>query len=147
MASGAGRSAAAVALALAQFAPLFPALVALAALRLDEAVEVVLAVVVGDLVARRDILHRRDQDLALHDVGFGVRPAGMVDVARGVAARGTIDGPAAVDLEEVAVVELVGDLVGEATAPVLDDEVALVDRLGREQAKTRTRTPETIWMA
>src|SRR4051794_28455566 len=90
-----GWSAAAVALALACFAPLFPALVALAPLRLDEAVEVVLAVVVGDLVARRDVLQRRDENLTLHDVGFGIRPARMVDVARDVAACSAVDGPAA----------------------------------------------------
>src|SRR5215470_12008397 len=63
-------------------APLLDALVALAADRLEEAVEIVAAVVVGDLVARLDVLDRADDHhaalaalgaRAADDVGFGVR--------------------------------------------------------------------------
>src|SRR5262245_33803725 len=137
----------AVALGGALLAPLFPAFHALAALRLDEAVEMLLAVVVGDLVAGRDVLDRRDQDLALLDVGLGIGPAGMVDVARDVAPDRAVGGPALVDLEQVTVVELVGDRVGDARAPVLDDEIALVDRLGGEQAETGARAGDAIGSA
>src|SRR5882672_9065712 len=117
----------------------FRALDALAAFRLDEAVKVILAVVVGDLVAGHDVLDRRDEDLALDDVGLGIRPAGVIDVARDVAPGRAVDRPTLVDLEQVAIVELVGQLVGNAPAPVLDDEVALLDGLGGEQAETCAR--------
>jgi hypothetical protein len=33
----------------------------------------------------------------------------MIDIARPVSAAGTVNGPAAVDLEEIAHIELVGD--------------------------------------
>src|ERR1044072_1382969 len=52
---------------------LCPALHAQAAFRLDVGVEVILAVVVGDLVARRDVLDRLDVDAAVADHGIGVR--------------------------------------------------------------------------
>src|SRR5712691_6388854 len=116
---------------------------ALAALGLDEADEVLLAVVVGDLVARRDFPDGADEDLALDDVGLGVRAARVVDVARDVAPGRAVDRPALVELEQVAVVELVGDLVRDAPAPILDDEIALVDGLGRKQAETCLRATDT----
>src|SRR6266540_1031623 len=122
---------------------LLPAFAALAALGLDEADEVLLAVVVGDLVARRYFLDGADEDLALDDVGLGVRAARVVDVPRDVAPGRAVDGPALVELEQVAVVELVGDLVRDAPAPILDDEIALVDGLGREQAETCLRATDT----
>src|SRR6266478_1731559 len=64
-----------------------------AAVLLDERIEIIAAVVVGDLVARIDRLDRTDQDLALLHIGFGVRPAGMVDVARDVLAARSVDCP------------------------------------------------------
>src|SRR5206468_3908146 len=127
-------------------ASLLAALVALAADRLDEAVEMVLAVIVGDLVAGLDVLHGRDQDLAALDVGLGIGPAGMVDVAGDVAPGRAVDGPAAVELEQVAVVDLVGALVGDLRPPVLDDERALPDGAGGEQAEAGARAAETIGM-
>src|SRR5262249_19066550 len=119
-------------------------MVALAALRLDEAVEVLLAVVVGDLVARRDVLDRADDDLALLDVALGVGAARVVDVAGDVAPDRAVDGPLLVDLEQVAIVHLVGDLVWNPRSPVFDDEIALLDRLGGEQAETGARAGNAV---
>src|SRR5690242_20530318 len=65
----------------------------LAAMLLDEGIEIVAAVIVGDLVARIDCPDRGDQDLALLYIGLGVRPAGVIDVARDVLAARSIDGP------------------------------------------------------
>src|SRR3954447_10030958 len=72
-----------------------------AAVVLDEGIEIVAAIIVGDLVARMDRLDRADQDLALLHVGFGIRPAGMVDVARDVLAARSVDRPTGVDLEQI----------------------------------------------
>src|SRR5262245_26114434 len=130
--------------AIAAGAVLFQALRALAAFGLDEAVEVILAVVVGDLVARRDVPDRRDENLALDDVGLGVGPARVIDVARDVAAGRAVDGPAAADLEQVAGVGAVGALVGGATGPALDYDAALADGLGRDQAEPGSRAGNAI---
>ena len=83
--------------------------VAFAADRLQISLEVVGAVVVVDLLARLDVLDGADEDLALagFDVGFRVRLAGMIDVAGDVFADRAIDGPAAVELEQILVLDRV----------------------------------------
>ena len=106
-----------------------------AAVVLDEGIEIVAAIIVGDLVARMDRLDRADQDLALLNIGFGVRPAGMVDVARDVLAARSVDRPTGVDLEQILGVKLIRDLVGQHAADVSDNEASLADELGGEQAQ------------
>src|SRR5262249_47887897 len=115
-------------------APLLDALVALAADRLEEAVEIVAAVVVGDLVTRLDVPDRADDHhaalaalgaRAADDVGFGVRPTGMVGVACDVAAARSVHGPAAVELVHVAraaCLQEIRHLVGDAAALVFGDD-------------------------
>src|SRR5262249_2198732 len=122
-------------------APLLDALVALAADRLEEAVEIVAAVVVGDLIARLDVLDRTDDHHAAlaaegarpaDHIGFGIRPAGMVGIARRIAAARPVHGPAAVELVHVARaarLQAVRLLVGDAAALVFGDNGALLDRL------------------
>src|ERR1700730_11703482 len=74
---------------------------ALAADGFDEAIEISAAVIVGDLFILLDVLDRADLDHMLHEIGLGIRPARMVDVARDVFSAGTVDGPARVDLEKI----------------------------------------------
>src|SRR5262245_19228405 len=74
------------------------ALGAFASVRLEKDVEIFPPVVVGDLLARLDLLPRAQDHLALDHVGFGVRTARVI----GVAAHVTVDGEAAVDLVHVA---------------------------------------------
>jgi hypothetical protein len=83
--------------------------VAFAADWLQIRLEVVGAVIVVDLFARLDLLDRADHDLALAgvDVGFGVRFAGMIDIARDVLAHRAVDGPASVEFEQVFVLDRV----------------------------------------
>src|SRR5439155_5407942 len=78
------------------FAPLLDASDAFAADRLDEAVEVILAVVVGDFIAGPDIADCSDDDHAAlagarpwsaDHIRLGIGPAGMVGLARPVASR------------------------------------------------------------
>src|SRR5262245_47221130 len=102
---------------------------------LDKGDEIVPAVVIGDLVAGLDVLDRADLDRVPDDVGFGIRPAGMIDVAGAVAAVGTVDGPARIDLEQIAVADVVGDLGRNLPAAVSHDELALLDRNACEQAE------------
>src|SRR4051794_34075836 len=75
---------------------------AFASERPDEQLEVFLAIVVGNLVARRDGPDRAQEHLAFEECAFGVRPAGMIGVTAYIAPRGAVDAPAAVDLEHVA---------------------------------------------
>src|SRR5215211_899156 len=70
----------------------------------------------------------------------------MVGIARHVAMRGAIDGPAAVDLEHVfaRVTSLIRSclLGGNARAAILDDDRALLDRRGGEQAEAGWRAAD-----
>src|SRR6202522_3163643 len=77
--------------------------VAFAADWLQIRLEVVGTVIVIDLFSRLDLLDRADHDLALAgiDVGFGVRLAGVIDIARNVLAHRAVDGPAPVEFEQV----------------------------------------------
>jgi hypothetical protein len=68
--------------------------------RLDVGVEVILAVVVGDLVAGFDVLDRLDADAPVADHRIGIAAAGMIDVARDVRTRLAVDGPARIHLEQ-----------------------------------------------
>src|SRR6185312_9006792 len=86
---------------------------------------VLVAVVDGDLRAGRDIFHGAKHHAATTQHGFRVGIAGVVDVAGDIAARGAVDGPAAVDLEQVlvgaATVEHLRLLRRDAWAGVFDD--------------------------
>src|SRR5215468_10807733 len=114
-----------------------------AAAILDEGIEIVAAIIVGDLVARMDRLDRGNQDLAFLDISLGVRPAGVVDVARDVLAARSIDGPTGVDLEQILGVKLVRDLVGQHAAGIADYEASFADQLGGEKAKACFGTTDT----
>src|SRR6516164_3941714 len=86
----------------AALAPPLHALGAFASRRFEKEVEIFPPVVVGDLLARLDLLPRAQDHLALDHVGFGVRTARVIGVAAHVAAAGAVHGEAAVDLIHVA---------------------------------------------
>src|SRR5262245_30648542 len=60
----------------------------------------------------------------------------MIGIARRIPARRAVDRPAAVDLVDIAIVELVGLLGGHLAAAILDDQRTLLDRLFSEKTKT-----------
>src|SRR5882672_8524338 len=121
---------------------------AFAADRLQIRLEVVGAVIVVDLFAGLDVLDRADHDLALAgaDVGFRVRLAGMIDVARDVLAHGSVDGPAVVELEQIFVLDRVVFLLSaiEQWTKIADDFGALLDRFGGEETKPGAGTADAI---
>src|SRR5262245_43739444 len=134
----------------APLAPLRSAFRALASDRLEKELEILLPIVVGDLVARLDRLDRAQDDLAAHDVGFGVGTAGVIGVTRDVAAGRAVHGPAAVDLVEVARPARLEPrrLRGADAAPlVLDDEGALRDLRGGEQSEPGRAAPDAVGLA
>jgi hypothetical protein len=100
---------------------------AFAANFLDERIEIIATIVIGDLVAGLDVLDRSDLDGVFHEVDFGIRSARMIDIARAVSAAGAVNGPAAVDLEEIACIELVGDFGSNPPPAVANDELTLLD--------------------
>jgi hypothetical protein len=102
----------------------------------DEGIEVVAAVVVGDLVARLDVFDRADLDHVLGEIDFRVRPARMVDIARAVLAAGAVDRPARIDLEQIPRIERVGGIGVNLPAGVADDELALPDRDAGEKTQS-----------
>jgi len=91
--------------------------------------------VIGDLVTGLDVFDRADLDHVFDEIDFGVGPAGMVDVAPPVSAAGAVDGPAAVDFEKVASIELVGDFGRNLAAAVANDELSLLDRDAGEETQ------------
>src|SRR3954467_4398131 len=129
----------------ARFGPLLGALCAAlhaqTALGLDVGIPVILAVVVGDLVAGFDVLDRLDPDAAVADHRIGVRPARMIDISREVRTLRSVDGPARVHLEPVAIVApRIALRVGQQRAQIFDDVGILLDRLGGEDTKPGART-------
>src|SRR6266481_5808310 len=108
---------------------------ALATHGLDEGVEIIAAIVIRDLVTGLDTLDRTDLDHVLHEIGFRIRSARMVDVACAVPAVGTVDGPAIIDLEHVAGIELVGGFGANLSAAVANDELTLFDRDAGEETQ------------
>ena len=67
----------------------------------------------------------------------------MIDVARGIAACCPVNGPASVDLEQVARIEIVGRLSQDLPAAVAHDELPFPDRHAREQPKASPRSPDS----
>ncbi len=72
-----------------------------AAVGLDVLIEIFFAVVVGELVARIDVLNRVYINVAALYLGLAVGRARVVDVARDVRARGAVDRLARIDLKQV----------------------------------------------
>src|SRR6185437_5194258 len=108
----------------------------------DHVPKVIDAVIIGDFLARLDNAQRADEHPVPDVVDFGVRITGMVEVARDVAARGAVDGPAAVDLVEVKIaarLDFVGFLGGELGPHVFGDPEAFADRPCGENAKSGER--------
>src|SRR5262249_21764709 len=133
-----------------RLAPLLHALGAFASVRLEKDVEIFPPVVVGDLLARLDLLPRAQDHLALDHVGFGVRTARVIGIAAHVAAARAVDGEAAVDLVHVAAaarLEPLGLRIGDAAPLVFDDEGAVLDRLGREQPEAGRRAADAVGLA
>ena len=112
---------------LAKFGAFLRTRPAFAADFLDERIEIIAAIVIGDLVPRLDVLDRTDLDHVFHEIDFRIGSAGMIDIARPVSAAGAVNGPAAVDLEQVACIELVGDFGRNLAAAVANDELPLLD--------------------
>lgn len=121
----------------AQLGSLFSAEFALATDCLDKGVDIVAAIVIGDFVTGLDVLDRTDLDHVLHEIDFGVRPAGMIDIAGLIASAGTIDRPAIVDLEQISSVERFGVFSADLLAAIPDNELALLDRGAGEEAEAR----------
>src|SRR5258708_20296323 len=67
---------------------------ALATCGLDEGVEIIAAIVIRDFVTGLDILDCPDLDHVFHEIGFGIRSARMIDVARAVPPVGSLHNPA-----------------------------------------------------
>src|SRR5665213_1872002 len=122
--------------------------VAFAADRLQIGLEVVGAVIVVDLFTRLDLLDGADHHpaLARADVGFRVRLAGVIDIARDVLAHRAVDGPAPVQFEQILVLDgVVFFLPGIQQRPkIADDLGALLDRLGGEEAKPGAGAADAI---
>src|SRR3954462_11721853 len=110
---------------------------ALAPYRLDESVDIVAAVMIGDLVIGLDVLDRTDLDRVLDEIDFRVGPAGMIDIAGQIAPGGAVDRPAVVDLEQIPGVHDFGVFGADLLAAIPDNERALLDRGAGEEAEPR----------
>src|SRR3954453_6499065 len=106
----------------ALLAPLLDALFALAAVRLDEPADIVASVMIGDLVARLNVLEGANEYFAIAPtIGLAIGATRVISVASNVLATRSVDGPAAVDLVQIfGVLRLhcLGLLVVEAAAGI-----------------------------
>ena len=118
-----------------------------AAMRLDEGIEIIAPVVVGDFIPGMDVPDRGNDDLVALDVALGIRPAGMVHIARDVAFVRPIERPAVVDLEQVLCPQRVGIIVGDHATGIVGDEFAAPDGFQRVQSKASpgTANAKTAW--
>jgi hypothetical protein len=64
--------------------------------------------VIGDLVTGLDVLDRANLDDVFYEIDFRIGPARMIDVARPISAAGAINGPVAVYLKKIAIIDFVG---------------------------------------
>ncbi len=74
---------------------------AFAAVRFNEVIKVFFAVVVGNLVTRIDNAYRFDEDTIADDGHFAVWCTGMIHIASGIFAIGTIDRFSVAKLEKI----------------------------------------------
>ncbi len=122
------------------FLSLRHALYALAAEGFDVMLEKVVAIIIGDLFARKNIFERHDEDSAFADDRLSVRPARMICIARRIVAGATIDIKPAIHGEDIAVlIELVSVFGGDPTANVLDNSFAFLDGSGGKKPEAGTR--------
>jgi hypothetical protein len=118
---------------------LFLAFGAAAAFCLDVGVEIILAVIDGDLFVRPDTAAGDIDDAMLAPLdGVDVRPAGVIDVARDVAAGRAVDRPVRVDLEHIARATRFAPFglgIGHPPSDIADDELTFPESSGCEQAE------------
>ena len=99
-------------------------------------------VVVGELLADRDVPRGANPDASVDDLEPAVGPARVVDEARDVAANGRIATPPAIDpkhpdaaFRQIARLALPACRIANQFAVIVDDASVLVDRLEREDAE------------
>ena len=95
---------------------------------LDEALKVVLAVVIGDFFSFLDVPLGHDKDATPTIQSLTVGTTGVVGVAGSVVARTAIDVPAGIHIEHVAVVTFIPYRSRDSLTDVLDDSCPLFDR-------------------
>src|SRR5690348_17259091 len=108
--------------------------------------EIVGAVVVGDFLVRLDVTKRPDEHATTISIAFRVRIAGMIGVAREIAARRAVDGDAGVYLVEVAIAApfaAAGFLRTDTRTFVFDDLFPFLDPAGGEEAEPGERAADT----
>lgn len=104
----------------------------------DVFVEILLAVVVGELFTGLDDAAGVHEDFVAFDFDFTVWPAGVVDVPGSVLSCGAVDGFAVAELEEIFPTNTIRFVFRHDIAPVLNDESALGNSFVRKHAKARS---------
>lgn len=103
----------------------------------NEVVEVLFAVVVGQLFARLNGLPRHDKHAIAADDHFAVRPTGVVDVARNILTGGSVDGAAIIEVEKILPTNPVSFIVSNHSAEIFHHKPTAGNRLLCHQSKTR----------
>ena len=83
-----------------------PALLALTSYWLDHTLEILGAVIVGDLFACLNLFPRPDPDAATTNDSFRIRLTRVIDITGDVAARAAVDRPPRIDAKEILPVTL-----------------------------------------
>lgn len=110
---------------------------ALTALRPDVLFEVVLAVIEREFLAGLDVAPGVNQNLLPDGERLGIRRAGVVDVAGGVASGAAVEGVLVAEREEVLAAHPARLFVRDDDPDVLDDSSPRLDRPEREESQPR----------
>lgn len=99
---------------------------------LNDSLEVVCTVVIGQLLAGSDLFFSIDKNTSFIFVEFwfAVWFAAVVDVTSDVFSAGTVDGPVVVEFEEVFATAPLCFVIADSFASVFDHEVTLLKRRG-----------------
>lgn len=100
---------------------------------------VLFPIVIRQFLAGLDISERDDKNAISDVVGFAVRPAAVIDIARDILAAGSVNRNLVSHFEQVHSPTAICLLSTDPLASILDDTVATPDRFGGKQAQAGGR--------
>ncbi len=105
----------------------------------NEALEMILAVVVGNFFTNLDIFLGDDKDPTATVDRLSIRTAGVIGIARRIVARAAIDIPFGIHIEHIAVIPLVTLTRRDAFTDIFDDGRPLLYRRQSKETQAGAR--------
>jgi len=103
--------------------------------RLDVFIEILLAVIIGDLLAEHNIAFCFDPHMAFGCIGLGIGPAGMIDIASSVPPWCAVDVDMFVDIENIQAGCFVVGGIRQHASDIFDNLLPLGNRFHGKKAE------------